>query len=95
MIDLCYHVNMNNSRTCHSDDCERHHCPKCHGHTLGWIDTFQQCSSCELEEEHAKFMREAIEIRNAQWHREMDEELGFTPETPFENDDNYPEYYDN
>jgi hypothetical protein len=38
-------------RQCKGDDCECHHCPKCHGHTLGWLDTFQMCTSCQLEEE--------------------------------------------
>jgi hypothetical protein len=36
---------------CNFDDCEQYHCPRCGGHTLGWLDTFQMCSTCELEEE--------------------------------------------
>jgi hypothetical protein len=39
------------ARSCKSDDCECNHCPKCGTHTLGWLDTFQMCQSCEQEEE--------------------------------------------
>ena len=46
-----YPPNMS-TRACQSDDCEQNHCPKCGAHTMGWLDTFQKCSSCELEEEH-------------------------------------------
>jgi len=45
-------------KDCKSDDCEAYHCPKCGGHTLGWLDTYQRCNSCELEaeqQENVKF----------------------------------------
>lgn len=34
-----------------SDDCELNHCPKCGGHTLGRLESFQQCDECQLMEE--------------------------------------------
>lgn len=40
-----------NTNTFCSDDCDQNHCPKCGGHTLGRLESFQQCSSCELKEE--------------------------------------------
>lgn len=49
------------ARSCKGDDCDQNHCPKCGSHTLGWLDTFQRCSSCEQEQ---KFMDEAKEIRD-------------------------------
>jgi len=40
------------SEKCTIEDCEQNHCPKCGGHTLGWLDTFQKCNVCQLKEEH-------------------------------------------
>lgn len=40
------------ARRCKGDDCDQNHCPGCGAHTLGWLDTFQRCSTCEDEREH-------------------------------------------
>ena len=39
-----------NERACKSDDCDQNHCPKCGSHTLGYLEPFQRCSTCQLEE---------------------------------------------
>ena len=41
-----------NERACKSGDCDLNHCPKCGSHTLGYLEPFQRCSTCELEAEH-------------------------------------------
>lgn len=40
------------NRSCKGDDCELNHCPKCGAHTMGWLEPFQMCSQCEMEEEY-------------------------------------------
>jgi uncharacterized protein (DUF983 family) len=46
------------ARRCKCDGCEHNRCPKCGAHTLGWLDTFQMCNHCELEEESRPLERD-------------------------------------
>jgi hypothetical protein len=61
------------ARACKGDDCEGNHCPKCGAHTLGWLDTFEQCSTCELEEQ--AIMEEANERAEASRETPLGEQI--------------------
>ncbi len=37
---------------CLDDSCDLDHCPKCGRHVGGYLESFQQCDSCDLEEQH-------------------------------------------
>ena len=43
---------MNHNRPCLDDSCDLDHCPKCGGHVWGYLESFQMCNECEMDEEY-------------------------------------------
>ena len=42
---------MNHKESC-SDDCDLDHCPKCGGHVMEYLESFQMCDQCQMDEEY-------------------------------------------
>ena len=80
------------ARRCKGDDCDLNHCPGCGAHTLGYLEPFQRCSTCELERE---FMVEAeVNRANDQRHQRRMEASAIEGEVMAAQYDNDPNPYE-